>query len=94
MGTRCRTECCSEERRRESQLCPLFPVVLLAASTLTLTRAYNPHAAAHLPPLLHPGSLTLLFLGEHCSPFPGSLPILPGFQGIGALLMERGSGLD
>lgn len=47
----------------------------------------------HLPPLLHPKGLTLLFMGEHCSPSPGSLPILLGFWAIRALLMERVSGL-
>lgn len=31
MGTRCRTECFSEERRRKSQQCPPTPVALLSA---------------------------------------------------------------
>lgn len=37
-----------------------------------------------------PGSLTLVLLGEYCSPSPGSRPFLPGSQDIRALLMREG----
>lgn len=75
---------------------PTYPLPCCQPSTLTLTWGNNfqsPKFLDHLPPLLQPKGLTLLFMSEHCSPFPGSLSILPGFQAIRALLMERGSGL-
>lgn len=90
MGTRCRTECFSEDRRRRSKQCPPGPSPLPLAPGNDLQ---IPLLLDHIPPLLHPGGLTLLFMGECSSLSPGSLPTLLGFQGIGALLAERGSGL-
>lgn len=53
-----------------------------------------PHTPGSPPTLPKPqGSLTLVLLGEYCSPSPRFHPILPGFQDIRTLLMREGQSL-
>lgn len=88
MGTRCRTEYFSKERRRESQCWPPLESTLCPHLS---SGSHPPHASGSPPTPAEPqSSLTLAPLGEHCSPSPGFLPILPGFQDIRTLLMEEG----
>lgn len=66
--------------------CPRSP-----SSTLTSALLGIPHAPGSPPTLPKPqGSLTLVLLGEYCSPSPRFHPVLPGFQDIRILLMKEG----
>lgn len=69
--------------------CPRSP-----PSTLTSALVVIPRAPGSPPTLLKPqGSLTLVLLGEYCSPSPRFGPILPGSQDIRTLLMKEGQSL-
>jgi len=71
--------------------------ISLGLQTSPTLKGRLPHHLCHVGVLLRGdvdgdkvqnGMLLLLLMRERCSLSPGSLPILPGFQGIRALLLE------